>query len=349
MKKIYIFIFCLLFISLNINAQSVAVSNDASTPDPSAMLDVKSATKGILIPRMDSTARKNISTPATGLLVFDTDTESYWFHGNTNWLELSKTSDQPFKIINTNIGEIIYSIDSLPVNISSVGGADNATQLTVHKEFTNTTGIANLLSIWRGTPGIPTDGIGGSILFRNQVSNKSYAPAALISAITLNANNLELNRSALKFQVYGTPSFNLPSNTMYFDNTGLKIGNETAASEALDVEGSVKLSGNMVRPTTGAANLVPICYGNVQLDGTINTAASTDNFTVTKEATGRYAITITGENYIFSTYTTMVTCNGASSPRITTTNSVSGKLRVYIFDINGAAIDNYFSFVVYKK
>ena len=38
------------------------------------MLDVQSNTKGVLLPRMTSTQRDNISTPATGLMIFNTTT-----------------------------------------------------------------------------------------------------------------------------------------------------------------------------------------------------------------------------------------------------------------------------------
>ena len=45
------------------------------TPDGSAMLDVQSNSKGVLLPRMTTTERGNITTPATGLMIFNTTTE----------------------------------------------------------------------------------------------------------------------------------------------------------------------------------------------------------------------------------------------------------------------------------
>ena len=68
------------------NAQ-ISINEDGSNPDASAILDVKSADKGILIPRMDSTARNAISNPATGLMVYDSTTNSFWFY-STVWTEL---------------------------------------------------------------------------------------------------------------------------------------------------------------------------------------------------------------------------------------------------------------------
>jgi hypothetical protein len=55
------------------------------------MLDVSSTTKGFLAPRMTSAQRIAIPTPANGLLVFDTDTQSYWFRQNSFWTELPKS------------------------------------------------------------------------------------------------------------------------------------------------------------------------------------------------------------------------------------------------------------------
>jgi hypothetical protein len=51
----------------------VAINNDNSSPDPSAMLDVKSTDKGLLIPRMTQVQRNAIVSPATGLTIFQTD------------------------------------------------------------------------------------------------------------------------------------------------------------------------------------------------------------------------------------------------------------------------------------
>lgn len=82
------FSICFLLIYSTIFAQSIAINNDGSGPDPSAILDVKSTDKGVLIPRMTSQQRSTISSPAKGLLVFDETTLSVWFYNGNNWLEL---------------------------------------------------------------------------------------------------------------------------------------------------------------------------------------------------------------------------------------------------------------------
>ena len=60
-------------------AQQNNVGINTATPDPSAALHVESTDKGVLIPRLNGEQRQMISNAATGLLVFGTDTESFWF------------------------------------------------------------------------------------------------------------------------------------------------------------------------------------------------------------------------------------------------------------------------------
>ena len=68
--------------------QSVGINEDASAPHPSAMLDVKSTTKGMLVPRMTSAERTGILNPGEGLLVYDNGTASFWYYKAAGWTEL---------------------------------------------------------------------------------------------------------------------------------------------------------------------------------------------------------------------------------------------------------------------
>jgi len=74
-----------------INAQSVGINADGSTPETSAMLDVKSTDKGFLAPRMTAEQRIAITTPAAGLLVYQTDgTEGYYYRSSFGWSLVSQ-------------------------------------------------------------------------------------------------------------------------------------------------------------------------------------------------------------------------------------------------------------------
>lgn len=83
-------------------AQSVGINADGSAPDASAMLDVKSTTKGFLPPRLTQQQRTAIPGAATGLLVYQTDGSSgYYFFDGTSWVQLNAgtTESTPSGII----------------------------------------------------------------------------------------------------------------------------------------------------------------------------------------------------------------------------------------------------------
>ena len=87
---IYISIFATLFFSFASHAQNVGIGT--SNPNSSAALDVSSSDKGMLVPRMSSASRTAITSPATGLTVFDTSTKSFWFFNGYSWVELNTTT-----------------------------------------------------------------------------------------------------------------------------------------------------------------------------------------------------------------------------------------------------------------
>src|SRR6187402_630757 len=87
----------LIAFTIFVNAQSVAVNTTGNSADASAMLDVASSSKGFLAPRMTTVQRTGIFSPANGLLVFDTDTETYWYY-STTWKEFSNAGGAGFNL-----------------------------------------------------------------------------------------------------------------------------------------------------------------------------------------------------------------------------------------------------------
>jgi N-acetylneuraminic acid mutarotase len=90
MKKHLLLLTILLFVS-ELDAQ-LGVNPTGAAPNPSAMLDVSSTTKGFLPPRMTTAQRTAIASPVDGLMVFDTNTQSYWFKQSGGWVSLSASS-----------------------------------------------------------------------------------------------------------------------------------------------------------------------------------------------------------------------------------------------------------------
>ncbi|MDO7876791.1 collagen-like protein [Hymenobacter sp. ASUV-10] len=73
-------------------ASAQALSNvgvGTTAPDASAMLDVSSTTQGLLLPRLTAAQRNAIASPATGLLLYQTDgSAGFYFYDGNVWAAL---------------------------------------------------------------------------------------------------------------------------------------------------------------------------------------------------------------------------------------------------------------------
>ncbi len=91
-KNIFKAIISLLIINysfvVNVNAQ-VGINSTNANPDNSAMLDVSSTDKGVLIPRMTTAQRNLINTPANGLMIYNATDSVFNYYNGTAWTDLS--------------------------------------------------------------------------------------------------------------------------------------------------------------------------------------------------------------------------------------------------------------------
>src|SRR5690554_5692466 len=92
-----------------------------TNPDGSAALDVTATDKGMLVPRLTSTQRNAIASPATGLLVYDTTAKGFWFYDGTSWSDLSSGTAAPSWSLTGNAGtnastDFIGTTDNVPLN-----------------------------------------------------------------------------------------------------------------------------------------------------------------------------------------------------------------------------------------
>jgi len=86
MKKLILLAMVALMATTNLMAQ-VSINTDGTPPDASAMLDIKSTEKGLLLPRMTQAQMNGITNPAEGLTVYCTDCDQpgiYAYNG-TSW------------------------------------------------------------------------------------------------------------------------------------------------------------------------------------------------------------------------------------------------------------------------
>jgi len=110
----------------NVFSQSLAINTDGSTANASALLDVKSTLKGMLIPRMSRTERNAIAAPATGLLIFQNapDSIGFYYYNGTAWTWILSNSNSDLLAWKTggNTGTLdashfIGTTDNVPFNI----------------------------------------------------------------------------------------------------------------------------------------------------------------------------------------------------------------------------------------
>jgi hypothetical protein len=231
-----------LWISSYLQAQ---VGIGTATPHSSAQLEIVSSNKGLLIPRMSQAERMAISSPAQGLLVYQTDaTPGYYYYSGTLWLMLlganngwnltgnagttsahfvGTTDGQPliFKSGNNVVGKLTPGGQSTAIGFlalkSITSGTENAAFGTGALEY-NTSGNANTA-------------VGDDALKMNGLASYNTA----LGANALYTNALGLNNVAVGYQT-------LFLNSSASHNTGLgsqalyqtqKEGNTGVGSAAL--------------------------------------------------------------------------------------------------------------------
>lgn len=102
---------CLIIIMMSLlptllNAQ-VGFNAAGNDPDPSAMLDVSSTNKGILLPRMTAAQRDAISNPADGLIVFVTDDNNFYYFDGIKW-DIMGSVDSDLNLQDLQPGDSLY-------------------------------------------------------------------------------------------------------------------------------------------------------------------------------------------------------------------------------------------------
>ena len=99
-------------------AQGVGIGT--STPHPSAILELSSTTKGLLIPRLTEAERQALPDPATGLLIFNTTTGELNFYNGSSWRRIPSNAVSAASGTGTPSGEGVGIVEvsrgqSLPI------------------------------------------------------------------------------------------------------------------------------------------------------------------------------------------------------------------------------------------
>jgi len=86
MRHILTLLFCLLLVFGSFAQGGVGINNP--TPDASALLDLTSTNRGLLVPRMTTAQRDGIPLPALSLLIFNTSTDRFEYFNGSAWVPL---------------------------------------------------------------------------------------------------------------------------------------------------------------------------------------------------------------------------------------------------------------------
>ena len=207
-------------------AQNVAINEDGSLPDASAILDIKSGNKGILIPRM-STADRELIVGPKGLMVYDTTTSSFWYI----WLKTTNASGNPIAFWRNLATGAAWSLSGNPVDSTAFLGTTNDAALKIRVN-NKRSGLINKYgnTFWGYQAGFsnPENGsteyntaIGNHALYANTGGNVNSAFGhGALSSNTEGHLNTAIGSHAMDNNTTGDYNTAVGYNAMYANTTG---------------------------------------------------------------------------------------------------------------------------------
>lgn len=130
MKRLSIYL-VFSFVVSSLNAQ---VGIGTTTPNASSVLDISSTTQGMLAPRMTTAQRTAISSPANGLLVYDTDFNAFFYYESSAWSRMGQESRNNYKLI--------QSAADLADELTAGGGTKYELDASTYYEVNGTISLA---------------------------------------------------------------------------------------------------------------------------------------------------------------------------------------------------------------
>ncbi len=113
-----------MLLSSTVAIDDTVYSQSNASAEASAALEVRSIDRGLLPPRMTSTQRIGISSPAAGLIVYDSDVNATYVYNGSNWVELGAGGGS---------GSDVYVSSILPDTIeipATIGGFEQGTTVS---------------------------------------------------------------------------------------------------------------------------------------------------------------------------------------------------------------------------
>lgn len=298
----------------NVYAQGVSFNTTGATANSSAILDASSTSQGMLIPRMTQAQRNAIASPATGLLIYQTDgTQGFYFY-NGGWQSLSGSGgtaggDLTGTYPNPTISSAAGTGNNIVTAINASGGGLSGTELATNSVSVNAlsaTGTRNSTTYLRGDNTWATVG-GGSV---TSTGTANYIPLWTTST-NIGNSNIYQNGSRLVIN-NGTVTHGLVAIKATVDTIPLYLNesnNPTVyGSERVEYTGSTDANRVGILSTTirsisdqngtgieGAGNSI-----GVQGLGEASTAAQVEGTEGDSYGSGTYSVGVAGygSNYI---------------------------------------------------
>jgi len=374
----------LLITSATINTVAqVSITNDGSTPDASAMLDIKSTEKGLLIPRMSKTNRNAIVSPAQGLLIFQTDCQKgFYFYDGCSWTFLENSIYSVKRINDLEDGRSDYdgSNNGSSIYLGLDAGrnddlTDNKnTAMGYHAMYINSSGFNNVAtgykallsnrngynntaigyySLYNNKYGDSNTAIGKNSLAENRLGNNNVAVGKSAGYSSRGNNNIFIGNEAGYNETGNNKLYieNSDSNTplIYgdFDTDKLIINGSMAVTSGLTTD-NIIISDKLSAPDSGSADMKAYIYGGVLNNGTRISDASSGGFLVQKLCTGKYKVRFIHSPGSANKY--IVLASTSSSLTNVGISKSADYFEVYCRNLySGCLEDRGFDFVVYKK
>ena len=288
MKKIAILASLLLTFNFLIAQQNVGIGTN--TPAESAILDISSSDRGILIPRTDTTMVNayltSIGSVETGLMIFQTTDASFYFFNGTKWEKIGGSAtglidsdkDTQIKLVESFQDRLEYYLDGvqhyeMKKNLSgtvTLEVLNNNKNIGIGRRalINNSTGPSNVgigdeaLSL--NTTGSLNTAIGTEALINNQTGEQNVALGyeslfnsngdfnTAVGVLSLSANSTGSGNVALGFQSGANET---GSNKLYIENSPGDSSQALIygdfAADSLRINGKLNINGAYALPSTG--------------------------------------------------------------------------------------------------
>ena len=255
----------------------LGINTDGSAPDASAMLDVVSTDKGVLIPRLTQTQRDVISSPATGLLIFQSDnTAGFYFYTGSVWQLVGDGTGTDHQtateVVNTPAGSIaatnvqaaINELDTEKLSAEVDGSTTNEIQTIDVSTLTGTTLNLSLSNDEEATKTVDLsslkDGTGTDDQTAAEVANTA---AGNIAATNVQAAINELDTEKLSTEVDGSTTNEIQTidvSTLTGTTLNLSLINDGEATKTVDLS---SLKDGTGTDDQTAAEVVNTAAGNI--------------------------------------------------------------------------------------